>query len=258
MLILDEQTPAATSNLEFSRIWQVLGPFQIGTREATWGSDPLAFHGGFSSLEPDERTFASSLAPLGYVSWSELRADVQAGTNSDCGNEADQNSFASATSSLSFPEVDWNALQSVYGWSALQWQAWIRGTLTVRGEQELTIELSLPGILEFEFDGERHFGGDYYAFGRAPLVQKLSPGSHVLNVRVIRDVRTMGATGPPVLHLPFLANQVSASLHVLVGKELFPDVVLDRGYAGTVCSIPVRNSTDRWLEVICIVRLDVS
>lgn len=258
MLILTEQRPGATSSLEFSKIWQVLGPFQIGTREATWGSDPLELHGGFSSLEPGENLFSSSLAPLGQVSWSERQADVQVGKAPYKGIEAEEKSYTTAKLSLSFPDVDWNLLQLVYGWSALQWQAWIRGTLIVQGDQALTIELSLPGILEFEIDGDRHFGGDYFAFARVPLVKALNPGSHMLNVRVVRDVRAMGAVGQPIVDLSFLAHQVSPSLHVLAGEAVFPDVVSDRGYAGNVCSIPVQNTGHLWLEVLGIVVEDVS
>ncbi|KAI5297766.1 hypothetical protein KEM56_004552, partial [Ascosphaera pollenicola] len=72
--------------LSLSSKWDILGPFRIGTRESTWGADPLEAHGhghghgGFSSLTPDpQSTFASALGLGGNVSWSTYHKEAAVG-----------------------------------------------------------------------------------------------------------------------------------------------------------------------------------
>jgi hypothetical protein len=54
------------------------------------------------------------------------------------------------------------------------------------------VALFTEHVLEFRIDGEKYWGGAFFAFRRAPLVVWLRPGRHVLEVRVVRDVRSMG------------------------------------------------------------------
>ncbi|KAL4879998.1 hypothetical protein BJY04DRAFT_208288 [Aspergillus karnatakaensis] len=177
-------------NVTLSNEWRILGVFRCGTREAIWGADPLEYWGGFSKISFEERAnFTSPLASGGHVEWGIARANV---TDSPGGRSR-------ATLQISFPNVEWGFLQSVYGWSALQYQDWSRGYLHLNGSDNQTFAVFTDGILEFSIDGQRHFGGDFYSYRRAPLIVTLAPGEHVIELRLIRDVRTMGGEGHPVL-----------------------------------------------------------
>lgn len=167
----------------FSEQWQVLGPFQIGSREAIWGADPLEFYGGFHALDRDDHLhFPSSLPFNATVDWSHVTAKL---------GDPDVAS-ASAELNVDFPDIDWPFLQQVYGWAALQWQAWARGEIIVQSEDVSLLALNAEGILEYWVDDEHYFGGDFYAFDRAPAVLRLEPGTHRVDVRLVRDVRAMG------------------------------------------------------------------
>ena len=111
------------------------------------------------------------------------------------------------TLNVSFPEVDWSSLQSVYGWSALQYQAWARGYLEVNRLHGQTIALFACGLLEFSVDGERHFGGDFYGYRRVPVILHLSPGKHTLDLRLVRDVRALGASSQPTIEVEVEAEE---------------------------------------------------
>ena len=79
---------------------------------------------------------------------------------------------------IGFPSIAWSFLQSVYGWSALQYQAWARGKIIVEARTQQKVVLYTDHILEFWIDDRPFYGGDFYAFRNAPLVLKLSPGEH--------------------------------------------------------------------------------
>ncbi|KAL8779856.1 MAG: hypothetical protein Q9194_001230 [Teloschistes cf. exilis] len=75
--VTQQPMTAFAPTISFSPTWQTLGPFQIGTREATWGADPLETLGGFHCLPYNESaTFPSSLATNGTVSWSTVEASI--------------------------------------------------------------------------------------------------------------------------------------------------------------------------------------
>ena len=167
----------------FSETWSVLGPFQIGTREAAWSADPLEYFGGFHTLEYDSNsTFRSSLGFNGTVSWSNSTAQLSGPSNFN----------AIARLSVGYSDIDWSFLQQIYGFAAVQWQGWARGNIYVSGETEKTIILYVDGILEYWIDDTHHFGGDFYGYGRGPLTLHLGPGTHQIDVRLVRDVRSMG------------------------------------------------------------------
>src|SRR5690348_11146129 len=103
--------------------------------EAAWGADPLEYHGGFPSLHPNnESSFPSSLTSNATAKWSSINASSL------------QTSEARSIVSLAieFPTVDWPFLQQVYGWSALQWQAWTRGEIHVAGSGPTCVTLHTP------------------------------------------------------------------------------------------------------------------
>ncbi|KAJ5183209.1 hypothetical protein N7492_000825 [Penicillium capsulatum] len=172
------------SKVSLSKSWHILGPFQLGTRESIWGADPLERQGGFRHLKYDPgETFRSALAANGSVSWNIVSAH-------QLNSSADQ---ARACLNVTFPEIDWEGLQSVYGWPALQYQFWARGSLDLKGAQTQTVAFFGAGLLEFWVDGRLHFGGDMYHYRRAPSILRLSPGRHALDLRLTRDVRAFGA-----------------------------------------------------------------
>ncbi|KAJ5176459.1 uncharacterized protein N7482_002336 [Penicillium canariense] len=166
-----------------SEKWDILGPFRLGTREAIWGADPLEYHGGFHGLpHVSNATFNSALTMNGSVQWGTTYATISRSSRGQ----------VKAALTVSFPATNWEFLQSVYGWPALQYQAWARGTLEIKGSQPQTIALSGGGLLEFLVDGKPYFGGDLYHYHRAPSLLQLSPGPHVLELRLTRDVRALG------------------------------------------------------------------
>ncbi|MCJ1391470.1 hypothetical protein MMC18_004334 [Xylographa bjoerkii] len=226
--------------MDISTQWQVLGPFQIGTREATWGADPLARLGGFPQLSYDPNTkYYSSLGTNGTVGWTLHEAETL--TRS-------QDSVEVAIV-FEFPHIDWTFLQSIYGWAALQFQSWARGNLLIHASEARTVVLYIDNVLEFIVDDEPYFGGDFYAYRRAPLVLQLSPGAHRIDVRLVRDVRAMGGTIPPLLRINIKAEFSTKNLVILSDKIILPEMV-DGRLASHLGSVPVRNDSDDWIEIL--------
>lgn len=146
------------------------------------------------------------------------------------------------------PIGDWHWQQSVYGWPATQFQAWIRGDLVITADTRQTVALFFDNVLEFWIDGMPCFGGDFYAFRRAPLVLHLQPGTHRIDVRLIRDVRAMGASGGPNITVKLRAEGASGSLHVLRNKTLISDIVGGK-LVSPFASILVRNDGEDLVDV---------
>ena len=166
-----------------SEQWQLLGPFQIGTREAIWGADPLEQYGGFRNLTYDDHArYPSSLPFNATVSWSNIAAKI-----------SDPYAHrAAADISVDYPSIDWRLLQEVYGWAALQWQGWARGEIVVQRDDPAVVSLRLSNVLEYWIDDVQYFGGDFYGFHRASTILSLEPGIHKIDIRLVRDVRAMG------------------------------------------------------------------
>jgi predicted esterase len=144
--------------------------------------------------------------------------------------------------------VDWKFLQAVYGWSALQWQAWARGEIVVQADAPVNAVLFTDHVIEYALDGVRHSGGDFYAFRKAPLVVTLTPGKHVLDLRLIRDVRAMGGIGEPTVDVdieivPTKARVEQSEEEILVSDAV--DGVLPSPYG----TIAIRNGGQDWIEV---------
>lgn len=210
--------------------------------EASWGADPLEVQGGFRALVHDNETnYPSSLAPSGRVSWSTHQLE----SSSNSGDVAE------ATLLVGFPEIDWPFLQSVYGWAALQYQAWARGRLMIAAKFARSVVFYADNVLEFWIDDDHYFGGDYYAYRRAPLVLHLDPGSHKVDIRLIRDVRVMGGIGEPTTSISMKAEGSSGRLVLAGQKALVPDVV-NGVFASTFGFVPACNEGRKAIDVLDI------
>lgn len=229
------QHPMDSPAFAFSENWQALGPFQIGTREGIWAADPLEYHGGFRALEYNhDASFPSSLPVNATAVWSHITARL---------NEPDV-ALAGAELSVSYPNVDWSFLQQVYGWAALQWQAWARGEITVQSEEVSVLTLDVENILEFWIDDKQYFGGDFYGFATAPLVLHIKPGVHGIDVRLVRDVRAQGGiTSNPSIDAKLLLKAADGNVQPN-GDVLISDRIVDAGgvLASGLASVTLRNN----------------
>jgi hypothetical protein len=186
--------------------WEVLGPFQIGTREHQWGADPLEAYGGFRNIPYDASiSFPSSLN--GTVRFNTIPA-----------SDADKkNGIQSRKISVIFPYVDWNGLQRSFGWSGLQFQAWIRGSLHVTTEARY--RLWIGNAVEFYLNGICYDTGNLYdvdvlQFARGGVFINLSPGEHTLEIRVVNDIRAFGGQVPPKVDVQVALRKVAEDLVV--------------------------------------------
>ncbi|KAF2640474.1 hypothetical protein P280DRAFT_426472, partial [Massarina eburnea CBS 473.64] len=232
----------AARHLSFSSSWQVLGPFQIGTREATWGADPLEYAGGFRSLQYDPSArFRSSLPANGTAKWNISEA-IQTSTSAASTN---------ATLGIAYSNVDWDFLKLVYGWAAVQYQAWARGTLTVSGNGTQHLILYTDAIIEYWVDHVHYFGGDFFTFRKAPPVLHLTPGTHQVDLRLVRDVRAFGGILAPTIDVTIHAELAAGTLELAKPGLLISDVV-DGNLASPVGSVALRNSGEDDIEIVDI------
>jgi len=208
----------------------------------------LEKYGGFPALWHDpEAVFRSSLAPNGTVKWSIQEA--KSVNVSDTRREV--------TLEISFPQIDWTALQSAYGLPALQYQAWARGNIFIDGDMPQRILFHAEHVMEYAIDGNRVFGGDVYGFRRAPLILRLEPGSHSVDLHLIRDVRMMGGVGMPSIQATIELHTVPEELSTVHSSVLVSDVV-DGRLASQYGSIAVCNQGRNWVELLGFRSSDVS
>jgi hypothetical protein len=159
--------------------------------------------------------------------------------------------YGKVTIDVGFPDVNWEFMQSVYGWPALQYQAWARGHLHISGPAPQTAVFFTDGLLELWVDSRQYFGGDFYTYRRSPIVLKLNPGPHVLDLRLIRDVRAHGGLGFPRV-------QVSIEAHISTGQlavdaeSLVVSEVVEGKLVSPWTSINVRNDMPEWVEILRI------
>jgi len=147
-----------------------------------------------------------------------------------------------------YTDVDWTFLQQVYGWSALQYQAWARGRFTVPGDSVQSYILYTDTVLEYWIDSFHYFGGDFYSYRRAPPVLSLSPGEHQIEVRFYRDVRAFGGVGNPTASITLQLNRTSGSLELSREGVLTSDMVNGQ-LASQWISVSLRNSGQDAVEV---------
>ena len=126
----------------------------------------------------------------------------------------------------------------------------------VEGSTPRSIIFYTESVLEFWIDNEPFFGGDLYAYRRAPLVLPLKPGNHRLDIRLVRDVRIMGVVGEPQILIKLEAQESALGLAIRYEKLLVPDVVAGKLASSFAC-IPVCNEGREWIEIWKIVSIDV-
>ncbi|MCJ1244306.1 hypothetical protein MMC30_001504, partial [Trapelia coarctata] len=131
----------------------------------------------------------------------------------------------------------------------------MRGELTIHADQPRTVLLYMDNVLESSIDGKRYFGGDFYAYRRAPLVLHLNPGPHTLDVRLVRDVRAMGGIGAPLVSLGLRAEFSSGGLAVVEEKILLPEMIGGK-LVNNVGSVPVRNEGQEWIDILGVESVD--
>lgn len=200
----------------------------------------MEYHGGFRALEYSHNaTYPSSLAANATIGWSHLEI-----TDFRCDNHS-----AEANLVVTFPTIDWDFQQAIYGWAALQYQAWARGSLYIHGTRSQRVVLYTDHVLEFWIDNQHYFGGDFNAYRRSPLVVTLEPGPHRLDVRLVRDVRAMGGIGRPTIDITIRVEITNPALHLASDKLLLPDLV-DGKLAGTHGSMRVRNDDYEVYDII--------
>lgn len=215
--------------------------------EATWGADPLEYVGGFSKLRYDaDAQFRSSLPANGTARWNITEA-AQISTSPNSAN---------ASLSISYSNVDWDFLKVVYGWAAVQYQAWARGELSVSGNGTQPVILYTDAILEYWVDDVHYFGGDFFTFRKAPPVLYLTPGTHKIDLRLVRDVRAFGGILAPTIDVLLHAEQASGTLELAKPGILMSDVVGGK-LASPIGSVSLRNSGEDDIEVIDIQSSDV-
>ncbi|KAH7555001.1 hypothetical protein BM1_07662 [Bipolaris maydis] len=212
--------------------------------QASWGADPLEYAGGFRNLtyDPDAK-FPSALPANGTASWNITKAKQTLSTTGS----------ANASLSISYSNVDWDFLKVVYGWAAVQYQAWVRGEIVVGGNDTQTGILHTDSILEYWIDDKHYFGGDYYSFRHAPPVLHLTPGSHRIDIRLVRDVRAFGGILEPTIDVLVDIRQVTALLELAKPGILMSDVINGRP-ASTIGSVSLRNSGQEDIEILGIQR----
>ncbi|KAF2660252.1 hypothetical protein K491DRAFT_589649 [Lophiostoma macrostomum CBS 122681] len=240
-------TRQVNSSFSIGTSWQVLGPFQIGTREGSWGADPLEYLGGFKQLHYDsEARFRSSLPSNGTAKWSVVEATQSIVTDSS----------ANVSLRVGYDDVDWDFLKVVYGWAAVQYQAWARGEITVLGTKTLPFILYTDAIVEYWIDDTHYFGGDAFTFRKAPPVLHLSPGTHKLDLRLWRDVRAFGGILTPTIDVVVELHTVSGGLDLAEPGILMSHVV-DGKLASPLGSISLRNTGQEDVEILGITPSDV-
>ena len=262
LAVFAEQGPFAIEHdaIGIGNNWEVLGPFQSGTREQQWGADPLEAYGGFQNITFDEtRPFPSSLN--GSVYFDTLKASsVTLKTN-----------IVSCKIPVSFPDVDWEMLQKAFGWSALQFQAWIRGSFYIPSKGRYGVWIG--GAVEFYLDGIYYDVGNLYdadvvQFSRGGLFLDFSSGEHLLEMRVVNDIRAFGGQVPPKVEVQVALRKVTEDLVVAEydthGGWVVPTVIdmkrkdtwkSDGCLAGEWASFALRNEGREWV-VLTDLRVD--
>lgn len=169
-----------------------------------------------------------------------------------------RNQSANTDLEFAFQNVDWDFLRTVYGWPAMQYSAWARGTFYVSNEHQSSGKymLNTDHVVEVWIDEDYYFGGDFYGFQRAPLLLTLSPGEHLIEIRLIHEVRSMGGIGDPITNIRLQLEPVE-DVFTEMSKALVPDVV-NGSLAGPYASIAVRNTGDELQQVLAIESMKVS
>lgn len=155
-----------------------------------------------------------------------------------------------------FSDVDWEVASWVHGWPGLQFQAWARGSIQVNRKEKVQILLHVCSVLEFWLDGTQYFGGDAYCVRKAPTRLHLHPGHHQLEVRLVRDVRIMGAGRKPRARARIEMHSLSYTAKVRHSQIILPEIV-DGVLSSSFGSLTIQNLLDIPLEISGIRCTDV-
>lgn len=206
--------------------------------EAIWGADPLEYHGGFHSLHINTSdTYISPLAVGAELAWTSFPASIKqtsTGVNIDW--------------TIDFPDIDWNFLQQVYGWTIVQYQAWIRGIVINRSSHEQLTALTLNQVLEYWVNNDHYFGGDFLGLERAPQLVRLQPGENVIEIRLIRDVRSMGGIGHTHINPSLKIAPAHEGLSIVENSLVAPEI-FDGRLASPYVGVTLHNTHDVAVEI---------
>lgn len=215
--------------------------------ELVWGADPLERIGGFRALSYDDTaTFDSSLGSNGSVQWQKVVSESVSNTERS----------AKATLSLTFQTLDVEFTSTVYGWAALQYQAWARGWLVNHASTPQTVEFFTDGVWEYSVNQQSIFGGDMYGLRKAPPVLTLNPGSNKIDLRIYRDIRAFGGlrNTPTVIDLE--ARTMNTTL--LVEDSILISDKVDGKLPSPYASLVVRNLGLQKIEIESVDPLQVA
>jgi hypothetical protein len=141
-------------------------------------------------------------------------------------------------------------LQGVYGWAALQYQAWARGKFYFAEEGSgLPIIIYTQSILEFWIDDVHYFGGDFYSSRKAPPVIRLEPGVHTIDLRLVYDVRVMGGSGEAAY---VIGLELAGDTLELASEGIAMADIVNGSLASALASVSIRNSRSHDIEVLSI------
>lgn len=211
--------------------------------EAIWGVDPLEKFGGISKIGDDTSFLRSSLTPCATVTWSSCRA---------LSVTSEEPYESSIQLHVDFPNIDWEPVQKPYGWPSIQYTAWARGTLHIPRAGSSKIALRLQGVLEISVDGQRYFGGDLFFLRRAPVILTLGQGNHIVEARLVRDVRAFGGNGHD-MNVVLEAGIMEETANVIEGSIIISDVVDGRLASPYATVAIVNNGDDPFLIVDLVV-----
>jgi hypothetical protein len=138
----------------------------------------------------------------------------------------------------------------------VQYQAWARGNLVVGGNNTQHVILYTDAILEYWVDDVHYFGGDFFTFRKAPPVLHLAPGTHKIELRLVRDVRAFGGILAPTIDVLLHAELATGTLELAKPGMLMSDVV-DGKLASPVGSVALRNSGESDIEIVDVQASDV-
>jgi hypothetical protein len=119
------------------------------------------------------------------------------------------------------------------------------------GPNHQAVAIFTDGILELTIDGQRHFGGDFYSYRRAPLILNIAPGEHLVELRLLRDVRALGGQGDPTINVVVEIEIRHSMLNIAEQSLLIPEATGWR-LGSTWASINVQNNAPEWVEVLSI------
>ena len=178
----------------------------------------------------------SPLGPNGTVAWQNVEADPSHNRDSSV-----------VELNVDFSEIDWASMRSIYGWAALQYQGWIRGNLVLNSPWPRTITLYTDNVLEYWVDDEHYFGADFFTFRRAPCSLTLQPGKHRIDVRLVREVRSMGGDDSCIKVV--LQAEIAPEDLQFVSKSTAVSDVINAQLASPYASVIARNQASNWVEI---------